>query len=142
FEMLVDRLYRILTGRDDDAGDRSSRAVTGPLTHPLPAASVGGLAGLIEMVYAHDGVADLPELADELAFAVDDLLPLVDAGTMLGLATVADADVSLTDQGREWFTGDIQLRKQLFASLAGERAPMVRTIVRALERTDDGKLRD
>lgn len=141
FEILVDRLYGILTGRDD-ATDPAGRVTTGPLTHPLPQASVGGLAGLIELVYAHDGVADLPELADELAFEVDDLLPLVDAGTMLGLATVADADVSLTDTGREWFTGDIQVRKQLFASLAGERAPMVRTIVRALERSDDGKLRD
>lgn len=142
FEMVVDRLYGILTGRED-AGDRTTaRAVTGPLTHPLPAASVGGLAGLIELVYSHDGVADLPELADELAFEVDDLLPFVDAGTMLGLSTVANADVSLTETGREWYTGDIQIRKQLFASLAREHAPMVRTIVRALERTDDHKLRD
>lgn len=141
FDALVDRLYRILTGREETA-HKPGRAVTGPLSHPLPAATVGGLAGLIELVYAHEGVADLPELADELAFEVDDLLPLVDAGTMLGLARVADADVSLTEVGREWFTGDIQVRKRLFASLVGERAPMVRTIVRALERTDDGKLRD
>lgn len=141
FESLVDRLYGILTGREEKEA-KTGRAATGPLSHPLPPATVGGLAGLIELVYAHDGVADLPELADELAFEVDDLLPLVDAGTMLTLATVADADVTLTDVGREWFTGDIQVRKQLFASLAQEHAPMVRTIVRALERTDDGKLRD
>lgn len=141
FEVIVDRLYGTLTGRHDPK-DTATRAASGPLTHPLPAASVGGLAGLIELVYSHDGVADLPELADELAFEVDDLLPLVDAGTMLGLSSVANADVSLTDTGRRWFTGDIQVRKQLFAEVARERAPMVRTIVRALERTDDGKLRD
>lgn len=141
FESLVDRLYGILTGREESA-QAPGRATSGPLTHPLPAVTVGGLAGLTELVYSHDGVADLPELADELAFEVDDLLPLVDAGTMLGLLSVADADVSLTDVGREWFTGDIQVRKQLFASLAVDRAPMVGTIVRALQRSDDGKLRD
>lgn len=141
FESLVDRLYGILTGRDD-ANTQTGRAVTGPLTHPLPQASVGGLSGLVELVHSHEGVADLPELADELAFEVDDLLPLVDAGTMLGLCEVADADVALTDAGRDWYVGDIQIRKKLFAQLAGERAPMVRTIVRALDRADDGKLRD
>ncbi len=142
FDSLVDELYGILTGREETEAKPGRAAVTGPLSHPLPAATVGGLAGLIELVYAYDGVADLPELADELAFEVDDLLPLVDAGTMLGLCTVEDADVRLTDEGRNWFTGDIQVRKQMFASLAQQRAPMVRTIVRALERSDDGTLRD
>jgi len=142
FDALVDELYGILTGREETEAKPGRAVVTGPLSHPLPAATVGGLAGLIELVYAYDGVADLPELADELAFEVDDLLPLVDAGTMLGLCTVEDADVTLTDEGRNWFTGDIQIRKQIFASLAQQRAPMVRTIVRALERSDDGTLRD
>ena len=41
------RLYAILTGRDEQSA--AERAATpGPLTHPLPDASVGGLAGLIQ----------------------------------------------------------------------------------------------
>ena len=108
----------------------------------MPDVTVGGLAGLVEIVYAHNGQTDLPDLADELSFEVDDLLPLVDAATMLGMLDVEGAQAFLTDTGREWYTADIQRSKQIFAELAVEHAPLVRTIVKALENSDDGTLRD
>ncbi len=140
FDALVDQLYAILTGRDETT--RTATRAPGPLTHPLPAATVGGLAGLVEIVYAHNGQTDLPDLADELSFEVDDLLPLLDAATMLGLLEVEGAQAFLTDTGRAWYTADIQTSKQLFAHLAVDKAPLVRTIVKALEHSDDGTLRD
>lgn len=139
FAAVVDRLYAILTDRDPTT---TARATTGPLTHPLPDASVGGLAGLIEIVYAHDGQADLPDLADELSFEVDDLLPLVEAGRMLGLLEVEGAQAFLTDTGKAWYTADILRRKELFATVAATDAPLVRTIITALENSNDGALRD
>ncbi|MGN6753414.1 MAG: ABC transporter ATP-binding protein [Intrasporangium sp.] len=140
FEALVDRLYAALTGRDQAA--REATVPTGPLTHPLPAASVGGLAGLVEIVYAHNGQTDLPDLADELSFEVDDLLPLVDAAAMLGFLDLEGAQAFLTDAGRDWYTADILRSKELFASRALASAPLVRTIVKALENSDDGTLKD
>lgn len=141
FESTVDRLYAILTGRDEkSAAERA--AAPGPLTHPLPDATVGGLAGLVEIVYAHDGQTDLPDLADELSFQVDDLLPLVDAARMLRLLDVAGAQAFLTDTGRAWYTADIQRSKEMFAALAVAHAPLVKTIVKALENSNDGALRD
>jgi NitT/TauT family transport system ATP-binding protein len=140
FDALVDDLYAILTGRDENA--RIAAAPPGPLTHPLPAATVGGLAGLVEIVYAHNGQTDLPDLADELSFEVDDLLPLVDAAVMLKLLEIEGAQAFLTDTGRQWYTADIQTSKQIFARQAVEHAPLVRTIVKALENSDDGTLRD
>lgn len=141
FEAAVDQLYAILTDRDErpTAGPVT---VPGPLTHPLPDASVGGLAGLVEIVDAHGGQADLPDLADQLSFDVDDLLPLVDAARMLGLLEVDGAQAFLTDVGRRWYQADINASKQVFAELAGTRAPLVRTIVTALENSNDGALRD
>jgi NitT/TauT family transport system ATP-binding protein len=141
FEDLVDQIYGILTGRDEQSAAAKAPA-PGPLTHRLPNASVGGLAGLVEIVYAHNGQTDLPDLADELSFDVDDLLPLVDAATMLGLLEVEGAQAFLTDAGRDWYTADINASKELFALLAVERAPLVRTIVKALENSNDGTLRD
>ncbi|WP_026925677.1 nitrate/sulfonate/bicarbonate ABC transporter ATP-binding protein [Granulicoccus phenolivorans] len=141
FETAVDRLYAILTGRDEKSA-AARAAAPGPLTHPLPDASVGGLAGLVEIVYAHGGQADLPDLADELSFEVDDLLPLVDAARMLGLLEVEGAQAFLTDVGRAWYTADIQRSKEMFATLAVEHAPLVKTIVKALENSEDGALRD
>jgi NitT/TauT family transport system ATP-binding protein len=140
FEALVDQLYAILTERDE--ATVTARATSGPLTHPLPDATVGGLAGLVEIVYAHNGQTDLPDLAAELSFEVDDLLPLVDAATMLGLLEVEGAQAFLTDVGRDWYTADILTSKEIFARLAVERAPLVRTVVKALENSDDGTLRD
>ena len=72
----------------------------------------------------------------------DDLLPLLDAGVTLGLLEVEGAQAFLTEAGREWYTADIQTSKEIFARLAVERAPLVRTICKALENSDDGSLRD
>lgn len=140
FGALVDQLYAILTGRDENPAVPNPQP--GPLTHPLPRVTVGGLAGLVEIVYSHNGQTDLPDLADELSFEVDDLLPIVDAAVMLGLLEVEGAQAFLTEMGRRWYTADIQTSKQLFAALAGARAPLVRTIVKALENSDNGTLRE
>ncbi|MBV9538909.1 MAG: nitrate/sulfonate/bicarbonate ABC transporter ATP-binding protein, partial [Acidisphaera sp.] len=140
FDALVDQLYAILTGRDENPAVPNPQP--GPLTHPLPAVTVGGLAGLVEIVFSHNGQTDLPDLADELSFQVDDLLPIVDAAVMLGLLEVEGAQAFLTESGRRWHTADISASKQIFAGLAGARAPLVRTIVKALQNSDNGTLRE
>ena len=53
------------------------------------------MSGLLEILVGHGGHEDLPKLAHELTFEVDDLLPLsVDAAQLLGLAEVDDAGPS------------------------------------------------
>jgi len=93
------------------------------------------------MVYAHGGRIGLAALADVLSFAIDDLFPLVDAAAMLGLVTVGDGELTLTDIGAQFFTADIQHSKQIFADQARHRAPLVRTICKALAGSADGSLR-
>ena len=63
---------------------------------PLPEVSTGGLSGLLEILAARGGQDGLAELADDLSFEIDDLLPLVDAAVMLGLAQVHDAPMEST----------------------------------------------
>ncbi|MGZ0145958.1 ABC transporter ATP-binding protein [Kribbella sp. WER1] len=140
FDALVDQLYATLAKGDEPRP--APAGPPGPLTHPLPDATVGGLAGLVEIVYAHNGQTDLPDLALELSFEVDDLLPLVDAAVMLGLLEVDGAQAFLTEIGRDWYTADILESKELFANLAVQHAPLVRTICKALENSDDGSLHD
>ena len=144
YRRLVDQIYGILTGRDDAATPVAApgRETTTPLTQPLPDASVGGLAGLLEIVAADGGRADLPELAEKLSFEVDDLVPLLDAAVMLRFAHVRDADIELTEQGRSFVLGDIDSTKLLFADHARRYAPLVRTITGSLASTDNGTLRD
>jgi NitT/TauT family transport system ATP-binding protein len=151
FEQLVDTVYGILTGREDAAERAVATAepsatggasVATPVDWPLPEVSAPGLSGLLEILSARGGEDGLAELADELSFEVDDLLPLVDAAEMLGLARVHDAQLELTDVGREFAEADIDASKILFGKLISERAPLIKAIMRALHATNDGSLRE
>ncbi|WP_116199945.1 nitrate/sulfonate/bicarbonate ABC transporter ATP-binding protein [Amycolatopsis circi] len=138
FAALVDRLYDLLTGRDPAAVEPAQAT---PTARPLPHASVGGLAGLVELVHARGSHADLPDLAAELSFEVDDLLPLVDAAALLDFLFVAGGDLHVTPVGAAFTTADIQTSKKIFAGQVRDRAPLVRTIVNALTASSDGTLR-
>jgi NitT/TauT family transport system ATP-binding protein len=150
FEQLVDTVYGILTGREEAAEKAVTAAhATGlpgptftPSEVPLPDVSAGGLSGLLEILAAKGGKDGLADLADDLSFEVNDLLPLVDAAVLLGLAEVHDADLQITDAGREFATGDIDASKTLFGKLASERAPLIKAIVKGLNATSDGTLRE
>ena len=167
FEALVDQVYGILTGREgaeaeieeeheelarQEAPDTATavpgsngkpkKAPKSPIEVPLPAVSVGGMAGLLEILLARGGEDGLAEIADDLNFEVDDLLPLVDAVTLLRLAKVKGPRIELTDAGREYVEADILTSKQVFARLAAKRAPLVRAIVQALHASADGDLRE
>lgn len=108
---------------------------------PLPPATVDGLSGLAEvMLGRHGGAADLADLADSLGLEVDDLLPLVDALVMLGFAELRDDQLGLTPSGRVFAGASIQDSKEIFARASLERAPLVRTIYRALRGSLDGNL--
>jgi NitT/TauT family transport system ATP-binding protein len=149
FEQLVDTVYGILTGREEAAAEAAAaaeapggRPAPTPADMPLPEVSAPGLSGLLEILAARGGKEGLAELADDLSFEVDDLLPLVDAAIMLGLAQVHDAQLEITPAGSEFATGDIDASKTLFGELISQRAPLIKAIMRALHATTDGTLRE
>jgi NitT/TauT family transport system ATP-binding protein len=142
FEILVDHVYGLLTGREGVTTVETPAPRKAPGATPLPEATVGGMAGLLEILAARGGRVDLPDLTRELTFEVDDLLPLVDATTMLGFTDVDDADLQLTDAGRRFVSADILTSKQLFARQAREHAPLVRAIWNSLHATKDGTLNE
>ncbi|APA98856.1 Energy-coupling factor transporter ATP-binding protein EcfA2 [Nocardia seriolae] len=140
FEALVDQIYGLLTGRDTEIAAAPADTST-PFAVPLPDASVGGIAGLLELVYGNSGRADLPVVADELNFELDDLMPLVDAAALLGFLLVEAGDVILTNVGANFTNADIQASKAIFAAQARRRAPLVRTICSALIGNTDETVR-
>jgi NitT/TauT family transport system ATP-binding protein len=148
FENLVNTIYGILTGREEaitaaiTAGTEPGRPLPTPIEAPLPAVSVGGIAGLLEILAARGGEAGLAEISDALSFEVDDLLPFVDAAELLSLAETTGPRISITDTGRDFAAADIDTTKKLFADLAAQRAPLVRAILQALRATSDGSLRE
>ncbi|WP_405494749.1 nitrate/sulfonate/bicarbonate ABC transporter ATP-binding protein [Nocardia sp. NBC_00511] len=131
FVAMVDQIYGLLTGRDTETVAAPQDTAT-PFAVPLPDASVGGIAGLLELVQGNSGRADLPVIADELNFELDDLMPLVDAAALLGFLLVDSGDVILTNVGSNFTHADIQASKRIFAQQARQRAPLVRTVCSAL----------
>jgi NitT/TauT family transport system ATP-binding protein len=155
FEALVDTIYGILTGREESASavfepEKADAPVAPvprqpaptPTNTPLPDVSPGGLAGLLEILAARGGRDGLAEIADDLTFEIDDLLPLTDAAVMLHMARIDGSDIELTPEGKEFAAADILTSKQLFARDAAKYAPLVRAIVQALAATEDHTLRE
>ncbi len=144
FEAMVDQIYGIMTEQPTaEAGQQATLEEPGlasPVDFPLPHVSVGGLAGLLEILNNRGGRDDLPQLGRLLTFEVDDLLPIVDAAKMLDFAKVAGAAIELTPEGKAFVEADILTSKKLFATAAVAGAPLVRAIVRGLETTKDGTL--
>ena len=144
FEALVDQIYAMMTQRESVPGGAPARlgGDAGTLGDtPLPQASVDGLSGLAEvMLGRHDGAADLADLADNLGLEVDDLLPLVDALMLLDFAELRGEHLTLSGNGRVFAGASIQDSKEIFARACIRRAPLVRTIYRALQGSLDGNL--
>ena len=72
-----------------------------PTKPPVMPANVraGQVLGLVEITGGLGGPIDLSRLADEFGADLVTLLPIVDAGEMLGLIKVDKGDVVLTDFG-------------------------------------------
>jgi NitT/TauT family transport system ATP-binding protein len=103
----------------------------------LPHARPGGIAGLLELLIDYNGRADIYRLAGDLAFEVDDLLPIVDAAQLLGFLTVEEGDAVITSAGREYAESDIQLQKEFFRQAAVEHVLLLRQIERAIATKSD-----
>ncbi|MCE4948392.1 nitrate/sulfonate/bicarbonate ABC transporter ATP-binding protein [Streptomyces albulus] len=145
FDDLIDRVYRTMTGRPKGTRIPGRAEPAGPekrtpANTPLPAASVDGLSGLAEMVDHRGGRCDLADLAEELGLEIDDILSLVDALDLLGLAKVSEDDLVLTERGTTFADADVQQSKQIFAEAALE-APLVRLIATSLRQNPDRHLR-
>jgi NitT/TauT family transport system ATP-binding protein len=147
FEALLDHIYGLMTGRDvvdELARTTAAEPDCAPAEPPqvmLPHASVDGFSGLLEILRDVGGTADVAHLAADLSLEVDDLLPLVDACMLLGFIAAGGGQLQLTGAGRQFAGADIQASKQLFATVAPQRVPLVRTIRSALARADDGALK-
>ena len=85
----------------------------------------------------HNGKDDIYRLADDLAFEIDDLLPIVDAAQLLGFLTVNEGDAAITPTGAEYANCEILRQKELFRTAAVTNVLLLRQIVRAIEAKSD-----
>lgn len=145
FTQLVDYVYKVLTQPDarppelprsrDGRRVRDQRLMSYQM---LPHARPGGIAGLLELMLDHGGKADIYRLADDLSFEIDDILPIVDASSLLAFLAVNEGDATLTALGAEYANAEILRQKEIFRTAAVTNVLLLRQIVRALEAKSDG----
>lgn len=148
FTQLVDYIYKVLTQPDELPPDLPSAPNAQTPGAPgrvnpyqmLPHARPGGIAGLLELLIDHQGKDDIYRLADDLAFEIDDLLPIVDAARLLGFITVNEGDAEITPIGTEYANSEILHQKDVFRKAAIENVLLLRQIVRAVETKSDGSV--
>jgi NitT/TauT family transport system ATP-binding protein len=138
FKELVEYLYTVMTNPALDVGARTE-AVSQPPAHvsafskPLPHVRIGGISGLLEILAERGGGSEeISHLADRLSITVDDLLFILEAGTMLDFVVVENGRVSLTVAGSEFATASILQSKELFRKQVLARVVVIGAIVRTI----------
>ena len=144
FTQLVDYIYKVLTRPDvvpAEAPDHQAAPAVRDQRQMhyqmLPHARPGGVAGLLELLLDKGGRDDIYHLADDLAFEIDDLLPIVDAAQLLGFLKVEEGDAAITPTGTEFANSEILRQKELFRAAAVQNVLLLRQISRALEAKSD-----
>ena len=144
FTQLVDYVYKVLTRPEvaplaapDQTTGKPPRDQRQMHYQMLPHARPGGVAGLLELLIDKGGKDDIYRLADDLAFEIDDLLPIVDAAQLLGFLIVEEGDVAITPTGTAFANSEILRQKELFREAALEHVLLLRQIRRALETKND-----
>jgi NitT/TauT family transport system ATP-binding protein len=151
FKALVDYIYTVMTHPEADVAtaptgvavaEAVGEASRSPYAQLLPHARMGGISGLLELIVEQpEGRDDIPRLAEQLRLHVDDLLPILDAAVLLGFATVAQGDVSVTPSGRLFAAADILTSKDLFRQAVLAHAPLVASMYQALRGKRNGTMR-
>ena len=145
FRQQVDDIYGRMTARaGGDRGDgKGAQGFPGVgVGMALPQVSTNELAGLMETLSASsDGRADLPALAEELNFEVDDLFPIAETLQLLRFAEVDEGDIQLTPAGRRFAEGGLEERKQLFAEHLVAYVPLAGLIKRVLDERPNHRVR-
>ncbi len=134
FQAVVDKVYAAVTGKT------AAEAPTAPgQVRPLPKARLNALAGLTEKVLEEASCSDLPRLSAELNTELDDLLPIVEAGELVGFVTVREGDLLLTPLGEAYAAASILSRKEIIAGRI-LRLPIISWIYETLQQDDNQRV--
>ncbi len=140
FQAIVDKVYAAVAGKTEEESKELGTAPGQPgKTQQLPRARLNALAGLVEKVAAEGGKHDLYRLSGELVMELDDMLPIVEAGELLGFVTVQEGDLLLTPLGQAYADASILTRKELIAGRV-LRLPMISWIYETLQRDDNRRV--
>jgi hypothetical protein len=95
--------------------------------------------GLLVLIDTHKGQEDLARLADDLDLEIDEILPANDFAEVLGLVTVEDGRLTITEVGRKLLAGTIRERKTILREQL-KKTTLFKALLRALESSPEHRL--
>jgi NitT/TauT family transport system ATP-binding protein len=104
------------------------RAVAVTDFHSISKVSVGQVLGLVEAIDETGGVADVATISQEVEMDLDRLGPILDAAEFLGLLTVEDGDVRMTDLSRKLLSANVRERKAMLRRVIDD-VPVFRLVL-------------
>ena len=140
FLLYVDYIYKLMTAPDAEATAPTAGVAARKPYQRLPHARPGGITGLVELLNDRGGKDDLYRIADDLQMEVDDLLPIIQAATLLSFAKSDKGDVEITAAGKVFADADIATRKALFRESALANVALLKQMVGCLQNKSDGSM--
>jgi NitT/TauT family transport system ATP-binding protein len=141
FVEMVDRVYATMAGQTQPEQIEYAPSRAEGRFKLLPEININDLEGLLEhLAQLPQRRADLFRLADELKLDSDHLLRLTEAAELLGFATVAHGDITLTPLGETFAEASVLARKQIFA-VRIRRLPLFQWLLGKLAGAEDNQIR-
>jgi NitT/TauT family transport system ATP-binding protein len=141
FLEVMDQVYAMLAGQTQpEHVEMGTAPGEAGQTRALPHIAISDLAGLLEHVHeAPSYRVDIYKLATELKVDLDAFLRLTETAELLGFATVAQGDITLTPLGETFAEASILARKEIFATRI-RRLPMFKWLLAMLRVADKHQL--
>lgn len=141
FLEVMDQVYALLAGQTQpEHVEMGTAPGEAGHTRALPPITINDLAGLLEHLdESPTNHTDIYKLATELKVHLDAVLRLTEAAELLGFATVAQGDITLTSLGEAFAEASILARKEIFATRL-RRLPMFKWLLAMLRVADKHRL--
>lgn len=135
FRRLVDDIYGLMTKPMLAEIPTAIKYRTVDMGYRLPRVTISAMIGFLETIASHDTKkVDLPLLAEELHFEIDELFPITEALEILRFVHVSEGDIELTASGQQLVEADILERKKIFARHLLNYVPLARYIRKELDK--------
>ena len=139
---LIDQVYGMMTAGATRPGRATEKEAKLQLGDRLPHADISRIEGVLEMLVEEPylGRADLPQLGEEADLTDSELLDVSSALALLGFASLAHGDITITPLGEQYVGASNQERQAIFGRQLLEHVPLIAYICHGLAQDRSGDL--
>src|ERR1051326_4196043 len=105
----------------------------------IPKVHYSVLVGFLEILNDLGGKSDIAGIASRQGLELDDLLPILDSGEMLGLIQVTAGDVSITEKGHLFIAASPKVQKKMLRDVV-INLEAFRKLVELVKQSEKGRI--